>query len=262
MGEGVVVMSEQVWKAHDYDRQLSFVSAYGKGVVELLTPQPGERILDLGCGTGDLANEISASGAHVTGMDDSAEMIERAKSKYPGLTFLAGDGENFDTESPYDAIFSNAALHWMKDADGVVRSVYGALKPGGRFVAEFGGKGNIDGIYQALKTVFADHYGMDADTRNPWYFPSLGQYTTLLESHGFRVRIAHHFDRPTKLPEGKDGVKYWLLHFGDRFFAGFSAEEKDEAIARISQAARATLWREDAFYADYKRLRVFAEKVS
>lgn len=130
MGEGVVVMSEQVWKAHDYDRQLSFVSAYGKGVVELLAPQPGERILDLGCGTGDLANEISASGAHVTGMDDSAEMIERAKSKYPGLTFLAGDGENFDTESPYDAVFSNAALHWMKDAGGVVRSVYGALKPG------------------------------------------------------------------------------------------------------------------------------------
>lgn len=148
-------MSKQVWKAYDYDRQLSFVSAYGKGVAELLAPQPGERILDLGCGTGDLAYEISASGALVTGMDDSAEMMERAKSKYPELTFMTGDGQNFETETPYDAVFSNAALHWMKDAAGVVRSVYGALKPGGRFVAEFGGKGNIDGIYQALKTVFA-----------------------------------------------------------------------------------------------------------
>ncbi|WP_127589537.1 class I SAM-dependent methyltransferase [Paenibacillus lautus] len=254
-------MSEQVWKAYDYDRQLSFVSAYGKGVVELLAPQPGERILDLGCGTGDLAYEISVSGAYVTGMDYSAEMIERAKSKYPGLSFLAGDGENFETETPYDAVFSNAALHWMKDAAGVVRSVHGALKPGGRFVAEFGGKGNIDGIYQALKTVFADHYGIDADTRNPWYFPSLGQYASLLESQGFRVHIAHHFDRPTKLPEGKDGMMYWLQHFGDHFFAGFSAGEKDKAIARISQAAQTTLWHEDAFYADYRRLRVFAEKV-
>ncbi|MEC0203541.1 methyltransferase domain-containing protein [Paenibacillus lautus] len=254
-------MSEQVWKAYDYDRQLSFVSAYGKGVVELLAPQPGERILDLGCGTGDLAYEISATGAYVTGMDYSAEMIERAKSKYPGLSFLTGDGENFETETPYDAVFSNAALHWMKDAAGVVRSVHGALKPGGRFVAEFGGKGNIDGIYQALKTVFADHYGIDADTRNPWYFPSLGQYASLLESQGFRVHIAHHFDRPTKLPEGKDGMKYWLQHFGDHFFAGFSAGEKDKAIARISQAAQTPLWHEDAFYADYRRLRVFAEKV-
>lgn len=254
-------MSEQAWKAYDYDRQLSFVSAYGKGVVELLAPQPGERILDLGCGTGDLAYEISATGAYVTGMDYSAEMIERAKSKYPGLSFLTGDGENFETEKPYDAVFSNAALHWMKDAAGVVRSVHGALKPGGRFVAEFGGKGNIDGIYQALKTVFADHYGIDADTRNPWYFPSLGQYASLLESQGFRVHIAHHFDRPTKLPEGKDGMKYWLQHFSDHFFAGFSAGEKDKAIARISQAAQTTLWHEDAFYADYRRLRVFAEKV-
>jgi trans-aconitate methyltransferase len=254
-------MSEQVWKAYDYDRQLSFVSAYGKGVLELLAPQPGERILDLGCGTGDLAYEISVSGAYVTGMDYSAEMIERAKSKYPGLSFLAGDGENFETETPYDAVFSNAALHWMKDAAGVVRSVHGALKPGGRFVAEFGGKGNIDGIYQALKTVFADHYGIDTDTRNPWYFPSLGQYASLLESQGFRVHIAHHFDRPTKLPEGKDGMMYWLQHFGDHFFAGFSAGEKDKAIVRISQAAQTTLWHEDAFYADYRRLRVFAEKV-
>lgn len=254
-------MSEQVWKPYDYDQQLSFVSAYGKGAAELLAPQPGERILDLGCGTGDLTHEISKSGAHVTGMDYSSEMIERAKSKYPELPFLTGDGENFETESPYDAVFSNAALHWMKDAEGVVRSVHGVLKPGGRFVAEFGGKGNIDGIYQALKTVFADHYGIDADARNPWYFPSLGQYASLLEAQGFRVHLAHHFDRPTRLSEGKDGIKHWLLHFGDCFFAGFSPEAKDEAIARTSQAAQSTLWQEDAFYADYRRLRVFAEKI-
>ncbi|MGG3282995.1 class I SAM-dependent methyltransferase [Paenibacillus solani] len=254
-------MSEQVWKPYEYDRQLSFVSAYGKGVAELLAPQPGERILDLGCGTGDLAYEISASGAHVTGMDYSAEMIERAKGKYPGLTFMVGDGENFATETPYDAVFSNAALHWMKDAASVVRSVYNSLKPGGRFVAEFGGLGNIDGIYQALKSVFANYYGIDADTRNPWYYPSLGQYASLLESQGFRVHTAHHFDRPTKLPEGKDGIKHWLLQFGDHFFAGFTVEEKNEAIDHISQAAQKALWHKDSFYGDYKRLRVFAEKV-
>lgn len=255
-------MSKQVWKPNEYDRRLSFVSAYGKGVVQLLSPQPGERILDLGCGTGDLAYEISASGAHVTGMDDSSEMIERAKSKYPGLTFVVGDGENFNTETSYDAVFSNAALHWIKDAASVVRSVYDSLKPGGRFVAEFGGKGNIDGIYQALKSVFARHYGIDADARNPWYFPSLGQYATLLESQGFRVHIAHDFDRPTKLPDGKDGIKHWLVQFGDHFFTGFSVEERNKAIDHIRHAAQTTLWHKDAFYADYKRLRIFAEKTS
>lgn len=254
-------MSEQVWKPNDYDRQLSFVSAYGKGVAELLAPQPGEHILDLGCGTGDLAYEISASGAYVTGMDYSAEMIERAKSKYPGLTFVVGDGENFNTEMPYDAVFSNAALHWMKDAASVVRSVYDSLKPGGRFVAEFGGLGNIDEIYQAIKFVFANYYRIDAGTRNPWYFPSLGQYAALLESQGFRVHLAHHFDRPTKLSEGKDGIKHWLLQFGDHFFEGFTAVEKSEAIDRISHAAQETLWYKDAFYGDYRRLRVYAEKI-
>jgi len=254
-------MSEQAWKPKEYDQQLSFVSALGKGVVELLAPQPGERILDLGCGTGDLAYEISILGAHVTGMDYSADMLGRAKSKYPELTFVVGDGENFTTETPYDAVFSNAALHWIKDAASVVHSVYDSLKPGGRFVAEFGGRGNIDGIYLSIKSVFANHYGIDADTRNPWYYPSLGQYASLLESQGFRVHTAHHFDRPTKLSGGKDGIKHWLLQFGDHFFTGFTVEEKNEAIDRISQTARETLWHKDAFYGDYKRLRVYAEKV-
>ncbi|AWP29136.1 MULTISPECIES: trans-aconitate 2-methyltransferase [Paenibacillus] len=254
-------MSEQIWKPRDYDRQLSFVSAYGKGLAELLAPRAGERILDLGCGTGDLAYEISTAGAYVTGMDSAVEMIEQAQTKYKSLAFRVGNGENFTVEAPYDAVFSNAALHWMKNAAGAVRSVHGALRSGGRFVAEFGGQGNIETIYEALRTVFADHYGIDADTRNPWYFPSVAEYATLLEAQGFRVRMAHHYDRPTKLSEGKEGVRYWLLHFGDHFFTGFTAEERDHAIARISQISYDTLWHEDAYYADYKRLRIIAEKL-
>ncbi|GAB6929325.1 class I SAM-dependent methyltransferase [Paenibacillus sp. JCM 10914] len=254
-------MSEQTWKPQAYDQQLSFVSGYGKGLIEWLAPKPGEHILDLGCGTGDLAYEISASGARVTGMDASHEMIESAAAKYPSLTFIPEDGQNFTTATQYDAVFSNAALHWMRNAEGVIRSVHAALKPGGRLVAEFGGKGNVEGIYHAIRLVLLDSHGIDAATRNPWYYPSIGEYASLLEAHGFRVRMAYHFDRPTRLSGGADGIRIWLLHFGDHFFDGFTEQQKEDAINSISDITKSTLWNEDSYYADYKRLRIVAEKL-
>lgn len=252
--------SNQVWKPEGYDRQLSYVSTYGKGLIELLAPQPGERILDLGCGTGDLASEISAAGASVVGMDFSEEMICRAKAKYPSLTFAVGNGEDFTTNSPFDAVFSNAALHWMTRADKAASSVYRSLKPGGRFVAEFGGQGNIRTIEKAIHDVLSSHYAIDAEARNPWYYPSIGQYASLLEKTGFQVALAYHYDRPTRLFGGEDGIKDWLTHFGDSFFIGLTTTEKSEAFEQVSHLVKPSLWKDDAFYADYKRLRIAAFK--
>lgn len=201
-------LSEQTWKPQAYDQQLSFVSGYGKGLIEWLAPKPGEHILDLGCGTGDLAYEISASGARVTGMDASHEMIESAAAKYPSLTFIPEDGQNFTTATQYDAVFSNAALHWMRNAEGVIRSVHAALKPGGRLVAEFGGKGNVEGIYHAIRLVLLDSHGIDAATRNPWYYPSIGEYASLLEAHGFRVRMAYHSIVRPGYPEERTAFEF------------------------------------------------------
>jgi trans-aconitate methyltransferase len=254
------VSSLNVWNADLYDDKLSFVSNFGKGVVELLHPQKGERILDLGCGTGDLTYVISKSGANVTGSDFSEEMIEKARRKYPEIPFVIENGEDFQTDEKYDAIFSNAALHWMKQADKVVESVQLALNPGGRFVAEFGGEGNVQTVIRGIIETLSQDYGMDVEERNPWYFPSIGQYSTLLEEHGFRVSYAHHFDRPTSLADGEKGLNHWLDSFADDFFPEFSKEEKMKIYEKIKNKIKTNLYKDDTWIADYKRIRIVAIK--
>lgn len=248
------------WQPEDYDQKLGFVSEYGKEIVTLLNPQKNELILDLGCGTGDLTYEISRSGAKIHGVDASADMIRKAQDKYPSLHFDIADGQQFHTEVLYDAVFSNAALHWMKDANGVIQSVCHALRPGGRFVAEFGGKDNVKTIVDAMIDVLTEEYGIDAAARNPWYFPSIGEYCVLLERQGFTVRLAHYFNRPTKLQDGEQGLLSWLAQFGDDFFQGFTAGEISHICRIVSRRVNSKLWHDDAVYADYKRIRVIAEK--
>ncbi|RUT43242.1 class I SAM-dependent methyltransferase [Paenibacillus anaericanus] len=252
--------SSHVWKPTLYDEKLGFVSKYGKGVVELLNAQQGEQILDLGCGTGDLSHEIAQSGAYVLGMDYSAQMIEQASNKYPENDFRVGNAEQFTLDQPVDSVFSNAALHWVKNASSVVASIWNALKPGGRFVAEFGGQGNCDTIVKSIYGVLGE-YGVDAEGLNPWYFPSIGEYSSLLEQQGFRVTYAVHFDRPTLLQDGENGLLHWLSGLAaDEFFQGFNATEKAFIFDKISHACRTSLFRDGAWYADYKRLRIVAIK--
>jgi trans-aconitate methyltransferase len=248
------------WQAEEYDNQLAFVSEYGKGLIPWLHPKAGESILDLGCGTGDLTHEISQSGAEVAGIDASSDMINQARKKFPGLEFWEADGQQFKTERQYDAVFSNAALHWMRNPQNVVDCVWLALKPGGRFVAEFGGKGNVQIIVNAVKEVLERHTGIKASERNPWYFPTIAQYSTLLENRGFMVRQAYHYDRPTKLADGEEGIIGWLAHFGDDYFQGFSSEQVEEWCHEISRIVTPKLWKNDAIYADYKRIRIEAFK--
>jgi len=252
--------SINLWQADDYDHKLAFVSGYGKSIISWLQPQKGERILDLGCGTGDLTHEIAMSQAEVVGMDASPNMIQRARKKFPEITFVEGDGHRFEASKPYDAIFSNAALHWMKNPGLVVESIWKALKPGGRLVAEFGGKGNVQTIVNALEAVLEQKTGIHAADRNPWYFPTIGEYSSILEERGFLVRQAYHYDRPTQLQDGEKGIEVWLAHFGGDYFAGLSKELIEEVCLETSKIVLPKLWIDDAIYADYKRLRVEAVK--
>src|SRR6266851_2893737 len=185
--------SEKQWNATTYDDKNSFVWKYGQGVIELLAPRSGELVLDLGCGTGHLTNQIAKAGAEVIGIDKSTTMIGEARRLYPHLHFEVADGTDFHFEEPFDAVFSNAAIHWMKDQASVARCIWEGLRSGGRFVAEFGGKRNV----QAIRTALADAVkAVGAEVSfEPFarYYPSIGEYATLLEAQGFRVALASHF---------------------------------------------------------------------
>ncbi|MED4784617.1 class I SAM-dependent methyltransferase [Brevibacillus choshinensis] len=247
------------WDASHYDEKMNFVSHYGRGLIDWLQPVSGERILDLGCGTGDLTAKLAETGAHVMGFDFSPDMIEAARSKYPHLSFAIADAHAFRSDEQFDAIFSNAALHWMQRPEKVAESVWLALAPGGRFVAEFGGKGNCEQVVAALRVALG-RKGISADERNPWYFPSIGEYTSLLERQGFRVVLSSHIDRPTLMPDGDGGLRHWLNSFCSPFFTGLSDREIDEICAAVSEIARPTLFRDGQWFVDYKRIRVIANK--
>jgi trans-aconitate methyltransferase len=245
------------WDAEQYEGQHSYVWRLGAGVVELLAPRPAERILDVGCGTGQLTAEIAKQGAQVVGLDSSATMIGQARQNYPGLAFVLGDATSFRFEEPFDAVFSNAALHWVKQADAAAGSIERALKPGGRFVAEFGGNGNTRSILSALRAAL----GRESDVRCPWYYPSVAQYASVLERNGLEVCHAELFDRPTPL-EGENGMEDWLRMFADSFFKGMPADEVVAKRREVVGLLRPKLYRDGVWTVDYRRLRVLAIKTA
>lgn len=244
------------WNAASYDTHNAFVWQFGAGVVDLLAPQAGESILDLGCGTGHLTAQIAEVGADVVGLDASPEMVAQAQRNYPDLRFQVADARDFQVDTPVDAVFSNATLHWVRPPEPAIACIYRALKSGGRFVAELGGKGNIEtlvsALYEGLRAV-----GYAAPEKlNPWYFPSLGEYARLLEQAGFRVAFAAHFDRPTRLDNGAGGLRQWLEMFAGPFLDVVAPERRDEVIERVERATGPTLWRDGMWTVDYKRLRI------
>ena len=241
------------WNAACYQNQFSYVWQHGESMISLLAPQPGERILDLGCGTGQLTDKIAASGATVTGLDNDRAMVTQAQTNYPHVTFEVANAADFQIADPVDAVFSNAALHWVTQAEAAARSVAAALKPGGRFVAEFGGRGNVQTILSALERVSGQV------ALNPWYFPSLGEYTMLLERVGLEAVFARLFDRPT--PLGEAGLAGWLEMFGQRYFADLSPQEWAEMV-RAVESSVPQLYRDGEWIADYRRLRIVAIKTS
>lgn len=249
--------SQQAWNPELYEARHSFVWQLGQGILELLRPRNGERILDLGCGTGQLTHQIAESGADVTGLDSSPDMIGQARQNYPALHFVLADAAYVQFKQEFDAVFSNAALHWMLEAQQVARSMAEALKPGGRLVAEFGGKGNIAHIETALQVLTKYYEGPRPTPKT--YFPSIPQYTRILEDAGFEVRMAHLFDRPTPL-DGEQGMENWLRQFSWYNFEPLPPGKRDLALADVVELLRRSQCREGQWFADYARLRIVAIK--
>lgn len=253
-------MLENRWDTALYESKHSFVWQYGEELLNLLSVQPGELILDLGCGTGQLTEKIAQAGAIVMGIDYAPAMIEKAKENYPLVEFAVADGKDFKVDRSFDAVFSNAALHWIKEPDAVIRCIRVALKPEGRFVAEFGGKGNINAIVTTLYSVWEDFGYPSPQKMNPWYFPSIGEYATLLEQQGFDVKYAVLFDRPTPLEDGDAGMANWIQMFASHFLSGISVEQQASAIREIERRLKPTMYRDGTWIADYRRIRVVAIK--
>jgi trans-aconitate 2-methyltransferase len=256
----MAITENNTWNTSLYDKKHDFVFKYGEYLVQMLTPQEGERILDVGCGTGYLTNLIAASGALVTGMDNSIEMIAKARNEYPHLPFRLASVTDFNFNEPFDALFSNAVLHWVTDKEQAIKSMYNNLKPGGRLVLEMGGKGNVETIIQALKKALINHGHPQQATRELWYFPSLSEYTGLLEKQGFRVTYAAHYNRETELKDTQHGIKDWVHMFGGAFLEGIEPVAKEKILDEVQETLRFTQFRNQKWFADYKRLRVVAIK--
>ncbi|MES1177496.1 MAG: methyltransferase domain-containing protein [Myxococcales bacterium] len=249
--------THSAWNPTLYDDRAAFVSELASDLVAWLRPQWGERILDLGCGTGTLTAAIARQGAAVIGVDSSPEMIATARKKYDSVRFEVADGQDLTYEREFDAVFSNAALHWMPRADDVVRGVERALVPGGRFVAEFGGAGCVATVVNAVTEILGE-WQIDPAPYVSWYFPSPGRYTGLLEAHGLVSREVRYFERPTPMP-GEDGLGAWLGLFQAKLRSDLG-ERWPELCEKASERCRAALFRDGQWLLDYVRLRVVATK--
>ena len=246
----------QTWRAEGYIANAAFVADLGAPVMALLDPKPGEFILDLGCGDGRLTAKIAASGARVIGADAAPDLLAAARGH--GLSVVLADGHALPFAPVFDAVFSNAAMHWMKRPEAVIAGVRRALKKGGRFVGEFGGFGNVAAIVTALFAAVA-RQGIDGRIRYPWFFPTPAEYGTLLSAGGFEVREIALIPRPTPLPTGIAG---WLDSFANPFLVGLTPEQRatviGDAVDLLSHSLRDT---EGRWTADYVRLRFAATAV-
>jgi trans-aconitate methyltransferase len=248
-------MPTQHWNPDTYARNARFVSDLGRGVFELLAPLPGEQVLDLGCGDGALTEKLVAAGCRVIAIDSSAEQIGAARAR--GLDARRGSAETLPFNAEFDAVFSNAVLHWIRDAAAVIASVRRALKPGGRFVAEFGGAGCVQTVRLALIDA-ANRRGLDGAALDPWYFPTEAAYRALLEAQGFTVRSMALFPRPTPLP---GDITDWLDTFAQPFLDAVPPGERAAFVREVRGAVQPALFDPaHGWTADYVRLRFDAEK--
>ena len=243
----------QVWNPDTYATNARFVADLAGPVVELLAPQPGEAILDLGCGDGALTEQLARIGCEVIGVDSSLEQIAAATVR--GLNAVVADGQGFNFGRTFDAVFSNAALHWMREPDRVLRCVHRALKPDGRFVGEFGGAGNTATVSAAIRDALSRR-GLSFDEFSPWYFPTGEEYRCQLEAAGFAANSIALIPRPTKLP---GDLIAWLETFAGAFLNRLPQSDRAAFLAEIQEDCRPMLCNSDgAWTVDYIRLRFAA----
>ena len=243
------------WDPDRYAQNARFVSDLGAPLLELLAPQAGEVILDLGCGDGALTEKLRAAGCAVFGVDASWAQLRAACGR--GLNVAVVDGQHPALKQRFDAVFSNAALHWMKRADDVIAGVANCLKPGGRFVGEFGGKGNVEKIRAALHAGL-QRRAIDPWTLDPWFYPSPEEYSDLLRHAGFTIQYIELIPRPTPLP---GDIIAWLEIFAQPFTEAVREPERERFLQEVRAQLETQL--RDAqgnWIADYVRLRFQAKK--
>jgi ubiquinone/menaquinone biosynthesis C-methylase UbiE len=241
----------QSWNAAAYETNASFVSELASEVVAWLNPQPGERILDVGCGDGTLAQQLLQRGVEVVGVDPSEPLLEAARSR--GVDARLGDAQTLPFEAEFDAVFTNAVLHWVPDLKKAVHAARRALRPGGRFVGEFGGHGNVAAVCTALRSV-AQRHGVSL--KMPWTYPTVKEFGALLSGAGFEVQQIVLAPRPTPLPTGMEG---WLRTFAGPLLAQLPKEAQQSGFDEVVECLRWSLCDSEARWtADYVRLRFVA----
>lgn len=241
-----------------YARRFGYVAGYGNALLDLLDMPAGSSVLDLGCGNGNLTARLLRKGMRPTGMDASSQQLDHARRLHPELTFMHADAADFRVDEPVDAVFSNAAMHWIPAArhEAMIRCINHALKPGGLLVFEMGGKGNNASIHEEIRQACAKR-GLDYQV--PFHFPSPGEYATLLERNGFRVERLEYFDRPTPF-ESEDGLITWLDMFA-RPLRDLPEDVAREVKEEVQDALAPAMCEDDVWTLDYVRLRVKARKV-
>lgn len=247
------------WDAEKYKTNFSFIHNYGNDLFNLIELDKCQFILDLGCGNGELTKKFYDKGINAFGIDSSDEMLEIAERSYPELNFYKSDAVDFDIAEKVDAVFSNAVFHWIseKNQNKMLKCVYNALKKNGQFVFEMGGKGNNALIHDMLSRVFKIKV---YDYNLPFYFPSIGEYTSLLEKAGFKVVYAVLFDRLTEL-SGENGLYDWIKMFIKKPFENITDSCCDEIINETVIGLKNELYSDGVWYADYVRFRCKSIKV-
>ncbi|KRM97112.1 methyltransferase domain protein [Liquorilactobacillus aquaticus DSM 21051] len=244
------------WNADDYDHKHDFVFKYGEKLLDYL-PSEANKVLDIGCGTGELTAQIAARGYEVKGIDQSENMVQKAQLNFPNLDFVQGDILKMSlAKESFDTVFSNAVFHWINDQPKLVERIHTMLKPGGLLICEFGAKGNID----AISTAFSIELNLLGKTyQSPFYFPSVSEYTALLKQNNFEIITAYEYARPTTLKDGYSGLRNWVKQFFATDLA--KLDNSDTVLEHLEDNLKDKLWKEDHWEADYRRIRVVAKNI-